>query len=152
MLRLSRKQVIARAGLRFTEHKGRNKQAKTHNMTIPPELQQAIDAYDATAEGKVRHVSGIYLLTEAGIPFSTKGFSNRWRKWCDDAGVPQCTSHSLRKWGATTMAERGATDWQMAAFLGHTNTKQAANYTKKANRDRLTAAAIPLLGTRAAAE
>jgi hypothetical protein len=28
-----------------------------------------------------------FLLTEFGCPFSANGFSNRFRKWCDEAGL-----------------------------------------------------------------
>lgn len=34
---------------------------------------------------------------------------NKMREWCDEAGLPQCSAHGLRKAGAAIAAERGAT-------------------------------------------
>ena len=35
------------------------------------------------------------------------------RKRCNEAGLPNCSAHGLRKAGATILAERGATDRQL---------------------------------------
>jgi hypothetical protein len=54
----------------------------------------------------------------------------------------------LRKLGAQRCAEAGATEHQLMALFGWANPKQAALYTKKANRAKLEAAAAPLLEAR----
>ena len=38
-----------------------------------------------------------FLVTEYGKPFTAKGFGNWFRDRCDEAGLPQCTAHGLRK-------------------------------------------------------
>jgi len=38
---------------------------------------------------------------------------------------------------ATRLAGAGATEWEIASYLAHSHTTQAAVYTKKANRARL---------------
>lgn len=49
-------------------------------------------------------------MTEFGKPFSVAGFSNRFRKWCNEAGLPHCSAHGLRKAGSARLAELGASD------------------------------------------
>lgn len=78
-----------------------------------------------------------WLVNDYGRPFTEDGFGNRFRKWCDDAGLPHCTVHGLRKAGATIAAENGATDDQLMAIFGWTTKQQTTLYTSKANRRRL---------------
>ncbi|MEW5994981.1 MAG: hypothetical protein AB1744_11380 [Candidatus Zixiibacteriota bacterium] len=59
--------------------------------------------------------------------------------------MPHCSAHGLRKTGATIAAEHGATEHQLMAIFGWESPKQAALYTRKANRKRLAAAATHLL-------
>jgi hypothetical protein len=53
------------------------------------------------------------LENQLGRPFTSNGFGNRFRKWCDDAGLPHCSAQGLRKAGATIAAENGATEAQL---------------------------------------
>jgi integrase len=78
-----------------------------------------------------------WLINDYGRPFTEDGFGNRFRKWCDEAGLPHCTVHGLRKAGATIAAENGATDDQLMAIFGWTTKQQTTLYTSKANRRRL---------------
>ena len=59
------------------------------------------------------------------------------RKWCDAIGLNHCSSHGIRKAGATIAADNGATEHELMATFGWESPKQAALYTKKANRRRL---------------
>ncbi|MGY6704486.1 tyrosine-type recombinase/integrase [Roseinatronobacter sp.] len=49
----------------------------------------------------------------------------------------RCAAHGLRKAGATRLAEAGATEWEIASYLAHKDTKMAAIYVRKANRGKL---------------
>ena len=52
-----------------------------------------------------------FLVTDHGKPFaSAKSFGNKVWDWCDQAGLPHCTAHGLRKAGATIAAARAAAD------------------------------------------
>ena len=85
-------------------------------------------------------------MTESGRPYATaKAFGYWFKSWCTQAGIPHCTAHGLRKAGATFAAEQGATEHQLMAIYGWDSPKQAALYTKAANRKRLTADAMPLV-------
>ncbi|MBB4275080.1 integrase [Rhizobium mongolense] len=46
------------------------------------------------------------------------------RSTCDEAGLFHCSTHSLRKAGATIAAENGATDDELMAIFGWTTKKQ----------------------------
>jgi integrase len=130
-------QMERNGALVFTEHKGRNRAPKHRRIPILPDLRRSIDA---TPSG---HLA--YLVTTFGKPFTVAGLGNRMRKWCDQARLPQCSAHGLRKAGANRCAERGATEYQMMALFGWTSAKMAAHYAKKANRDRMTAEGVRFL-------
>src|SRR5262249_6525963 len=86
-----------------------------------------------------------YLVTEYGKAFTAAGFGNWFRERCDEAGLPHCSAHGLRKAGATVAAENGATDRQLMALYDWTSEKQANVYTAAANRKRLARQAAHLL-------
>ena len=67
------------------------------------------------------------------------------RQWCDQAGLPHCTSHGLRKAGATIAAENGASDLQLMAIFGWMRAEMATLYTRRANRRKLSQDAMPLI-------
>ena len=69
-------------------------------------------------------------------PYTPASLGNWFRDRATEAGVPG-TLHGLRKAGATRLADAGATEWEIAAYLGHSGTGLASIYTKKANRRRL---------------
>jgi integrase len=56
------------------------------------------------------------------------------RSWCDAAGLPECTSHGLRKACARRLAEAGATPNEIAAITGHATLKEVERYTRDASR------------------
>jgi len=85
------------------------------------------------------------LATEFGKPFTANGFGNWFRKRCNEAGLEHCTAHGLRKAGATIAAENGATEHQLMAIFGWESPKQAAIYTRKADRKRLAFDAMHLV-------
>jgi len=123
--------------IRFIETKGRSRRTKNREIPILPELRAAIDAAPSG------HLT--YLVTAFGKPFTANGFGNWFRKRCDEAGLFHCSAHGLRKAGATIAAENGATEHQLMAIYGWESPKQAALYTRKADRKRLAGAAMHLL-------
>ncbi len=123
--------------LHFIETKGQAQLVKAREVPILPELRAVLDA---TLSG---HLA--YLVTEFGKPFTANGFGNWFRKRCNEARLENCSAHGLRKTGATIAANNGATEHQLMAIYGWESPKQAALYTRKANRKRLAAAAMHLL-------
>jgi integrase len=126
--------------LHWTEHKGRSKIRKDRALPILPQLRESIDACPSD--------NFTYLVTAYGKPFTTNGFGNKFKDWCREAGLPHCTAHGLRKAGATMAAENGATEYELMAIFGWESPKQAAIYTKKANRRKLVGNAMHLITPR----
>ncbi|WP_244427733.1 tyrosine-type recombinase/integrase [Sinorhizobium fredii] len=85
--------------LRFTSWKNRNRNPAVIEVPITPEL---FNALQNTPTGDLT-----YLVTEYGRPFTAKGLGNKIREWCDEAGLPHCSSHGLRKAAAVMLAESG---------------------------------------------
>jgi integrase len=127
-----------RAGkLTFTQHKGRNRRPKTLVLPILPTLRSVIDASSC---GDLA-----FLVNDLGRPFTDAGFGNRFRNWCDQAGLHHRTAHGLRKAGATIAANNGATSRQLMAIFGWETLKEAERYTRAADQQRLAEAAMHLL-------
>jgi len=127
--------------LMFSEKKGRSRIVKTHELPILPPLRRSIDA----TQKQIGHL--VYLVAASGQPQSAHAFGCWFIRRCREAGLAR-SAHGLRKLGAQRCAEAGASEHQLMALFGWANPKQAAVYTKKANRAKLEAAAAPLLDAR----
>jgi integrase len=69
----------------------------------------------------------VFLLSEHGKPYSRKGSGNKVRQWCDEAGLPQCSAHGLRKFAARRFAEAGSSNQQIKAWTGHTTDSEISS-------------------------
>ena len=123
--------------LSFTQEKNRIRKPVKLSIPILPELQHVLDK---SATGQTA-----FLLTEFEKPFTANGFGNWFRKRCDEAGLPKCSAHGLRKAGATRAAENGATDQQLMAMFGWVTSKQVRHYTRAANQKTLAEGGMKLL-------
>jgi integrase len=109
----------------------------TLSIPVIAELKELIDATPSD------HLT--FLTTEFGKSFTSNGFGNRFRKWCDDAGLKHCSAHGLRKAGAAIAAENGATETQLMAVFGWKTMKEAERYTRAARQKVLAGTAMRLL-------
>jgi integrase len=110
------------------------------DIPVLPELQIALDALP-----KTNHNQLVFLQTEAGNSFTAAGFGGWLRDRCDEAGLPHCSAHGLRKAAATRLANEGATEHQLMAWFGWSSTREAERYTRTANRKRLAESAGALI-------
>lgn len=108
----------------------------TVSIPLMPELAEALAA---VPQGQM-----LFVQTEAGHAFSIKSAGGWFRAKCDAAGVPG-SAHGLRKAAATRLADAGASEHQLMAVLGWKDPKEAAVYTREANRKRLASSAIALI-------
>jgi integrase len=131
------RQHVHNGSLRFTQVKGRNRAPKRLELPVLPELQKIIDV---SQTGNLT-----FLVTKFGRPFTAAGFGNWFRRRCDEAELPHCSAHGLRKAGASTAAENGATESQPMAIFGWETMKEAARYTKAARQKKMARDAMPLL-------
>jgi integrase len=126
-----------RKWLNFTEVKGASRKPKQRELPILPELRVELDASPSG------HLA--YLVTEFGRPFTANGFGNWFRRRCNEAGLPHCSAHGLRKAGAAIAAQNGASSHALMAIFGWETLKQAELYTKEVERKKLIASAMHLL-------
>lgn len=103
-----------------------------------PETLAAIEAMQVAGIGH-------FIVTEHGKPFTAAGFGNKMRQWCNEAGLPQCSAHGLRKAMSRRLAEGGATDAQGRAVTGQKKNETFAYYAAQADRKQLADAAIGCL-------
>jgi integrase len=87
-----------------------------------------------------------FVVTERGLPFSASGFGNKMRDWCDEAGLPQCSAHGLRKAAARRLAEAGCSNQQIKAITGHATDAEVSRYTAAASQRLLADQALDALG------
>lgn len=97
-----------------------------------PLLGPLAEAIDALPKNRMT-----FLCNAEGMPHSPAMLGNLMREWCDQAGLPHCTAHGLRKAGAVIAAENGATSAQLQAVFGWTTSEQADHYIKAASRKKL---------------
>ncbi|MFB6448939.1 tyrosine-type recombinase/integrase [Bradyrhizobium tunisiense] len=90
---------------------------------------------DLVAEIELHPKTGLaYLLTEQGKPFTAAGFGNKFREWCDQAGLGHCAAHGLRKASAVRHALNGASAFELMAWHGWKTIGEAQRYVDEANR------------------
>lgn len=119
----------------------RFQQQKTKSIVelpVSPELQQVIDATPVIG-------TTTFLVTRYGRSLTTAGFGNWFRNRCNEAGLPQCSAHGVRKASAARAAENGATTHQLMAVFGWLTMTEAERYTRAAARKTLARGATELL-------
>lgn len=98
----------------------------TVSLPILPPLAESILATPSRAM--------IFVVNGLGRPFTRKGFGNRFRAWCDEAGLTNCSAHGLRKAAARRFAEAGCSNQQIKSWTGHTTDSEVARYTAAADQ------------------
>jgi integrase len=99
------------------------------DIPIWPELQTILDA--------TPNENMTYLVTEFGKPFTPGSFGNWFRNRCNEAGLPHCAAHGLRKAASRRLAEQGCTVHEVAAITGHASLLEIQRYTAGADQRRL---------------
>lgn len=113
-------------------------------LSIP--MHQKLRASIAAAEASGVTGDLTFLVTDYGKAFTAPGFGNKMRSWCDEAGLPQCSSHGLRKAAARRLAEAGCSHEQIKAITGHVTDSEVSRYVAAANQERLADQAITAIG------
>jgi integrase len=131
------RQHVRDGWLRFIPSKTRYKRRRLSEKPLLPELARIIAA---SPTGDLT-----FLVTAYGRPFTGAGFGGWFRDRCNEAGLPHCTAHGLRKAGATMAAENGATVNQLMAVFDWDTPAQAKIYTDAADRKRMAGEAMGLL-------
>jgi integrase len=109
----------------------------TLHIPVHPALAEIL------AKTPTKHLT--FLTTEAGTPFRPPSLSWRFRTWCDEAGLPHCTAHGLRKAQCRRLAEAGCSVHEIAAISGHKTLSEVRRYTEAVDQARLAKAAMARL-------
>ena len=107
-------------------------QEKTGMLVDLPILQPLADSILASPIG-----AETFLVNEWGNTFTSAGIGNWFRNRCDEAALPQCSAHGLRKAAARRFAEAGCTNQQIKSWTGHTTDSEVSRYTASASRQAL---------------
>ncbi|ATU92756.1 integrase [Phyllobacterium zundukense] len=108
--------------LTFTQVKNARNKPITLELPVRPELKAVLEASQLG--------EATFIVTEFNKPYTSNGFGNWFRRRCDEAGLPHCSSHGLRKAAATRLAEADASESEIMAITGHTTSKEVSRYTK----------------------
>jgi integrase len=107
--------------------------SKGNNETSVLILAETRAALESLPASPIRNL----ITTTQGKAFSPAGFGNKFREWCDEAGLPHCSIHGLRKAMSRMLAEGGATDAEGQAVTGHKKAETFQYYRAAANRETL---------------
>jgi len=130
-------QHIKNERVQFRQAKNENRSPVDIDIPLCPELAEIITATPT------KHLT--FLVTESGKPFTAAGFGNKFREWCNQANLPHCSSHGLRKATSTRLAERGATAHEIMAITGHRSLQEVERYTRAARKSQLADSAMSKL-------
>jgi integrase/recombinase XerD len=123
--------------LQYRQAKNEHRNPIDLDIPVHPDLARVIEATPT------RHLT--FLVTEYGKPFSVAGFGAKFREWCNQAGLPHCSAHGLRKATAARLAERGATPHEIMAITGHRSLGEVERYTRAARKSQLADSAMAKL-------
>ena len=117
------------------------KQQKTGTPLVIPVHPQLKAILDATPS---EHLT--FLITKSGKAYAGNDFSEQFRVWCNEAGLPKrCIYHGLRKTALKQLADAGCNVHGIAAVSGHVTLREIERYTKAFDRERLAREAMAQL-------
>jgi integrase/recombinase XerD len=130
-------QHIRNGRIRYRQAKNEHRNPIDCDIPLHPDLVEIIAATPSA------HLT--FLVTEQGRPFTPAGFGNKFRDWCNQANLPHCSAHGLRKATAARLAERGATAHEIMAITGHQSLEEVERYTRAARKAQLADSAMSKL-------
>jgi integrase len=99
-------------------------------IPIHAELQVVLDA--------ASKANLTFLVTRRGRPYVGNDFSEQFRLWCNEAGLPEkCVFHGLRKAACRRLAEAGCSASEIASISGHATLREVERYVKEADQERM---------------
>jgi integrase len=112
-----------------------NKTGATLEIPVHSELQKIVDATPGD------HLT--FLTTSTGAQFTSAGFGNLFRDWCNEAGLSRgLSAHGLRKAACRRLAEAGCSANQIMSISGHKSLAEAQKYVVAADQKRLAKSAM----------
>jgi integrase len=113
------------------------KTEKTGSVVTLPILATLAETLSAGPCGDLTFIAGMN-----GRPLTKESFGNLFRQACREGGLINRSAHGLQKAAATRATEHGATEAELEAIFGWSGGRMASLYTRAANRQRLSIAAM----------
>ncbi len=137
---LGREHEVTRGGIVWLAWQPAKKGSRPVDIPILPPLLKAIRAQ--------KIVGKTYLMTEYGKPFkSMEGLRNKFKQWCDEAGLVDRSAHGIRKAAGHLIALQGATQYEIMSVHGHANASTSQVYTDGVERLQLAERAVSRLAS-----
>lgn len=114
----------------YQPQKGRTTNGHRISVPVHADLARAIAAMPVVGRET-------FLVTTEGKIYTAKYLGQLVRRWCNAAGLPECTSHGLRKLCLVRLAEAGCTPHEVMSISGHKNLAEVTVYTEMASRKKL---------------
>lgn len=124
-------------------HIAQEKSGGERELDIPigKPLAEAIAAYEQPANW-----DGLtYLCSQYGRRFTKESFGNWFRRRCNEAGLPHCSAHGLRKAASRRAAEANLSNQSIKSVTGHVKDDEVAHYTKAVEQRKLASGTIKAL-------
>lgn len=115
----------------------RSKTTQERSITIPKFLMKDLE--------RIPKSQKTFLVNQYGKPFGIDGIGSRFKKFVEEAGIPHCTIHGLRKAMAVKLAHGGLSKHVIGAWLAHSGTDLVDTYTKDRDRKALIDEALEFL-------
>lgn len=124
-------------------HIAQEKSGGERQLDIPigKPLREAIAAYEQPANWNGQ----TYLSSQYGRPFTKESFGNWFRLRCNEAGLPHCSAHGLRKAASRRAAEANQSNQSIKSVTGHVKDDEVAHYTKAVEQRKLATDVIKAL-------
>ncbi len=136
---LGRHNEVRRDGVTYIEWQPEKRGASFVSIPMMPQLLKAIRETTIVSPKA-------YLVTSHGKPFtSSDAISQRFSKWCREAGLQNRTAHGIRKAVGHILAEAGCTQYQIMAIHGHSESRTSEVYTRAVERPELAKQAISVM-------
>lgn len=119
--------------------RGKGRKGKVVELFIP--AVKVLREYLA----KLPQVGLLFVARDDGRPVKDFELQREIRERLDALGHTDYSFHGLRHATGTALAEKGATDREIMAILGHLTEQMVTKYTKRANQRRLAKAAMKKL-------
>lgn len=126
---------VADGWLSYRRRKSKSLAVVPWTTTAPPWFPASPYVHDCVAQAP-RHLT--FLSTAKGAARSEKAFGGWFSRAVEAAGIDAGkTAHGVRKLLSVTMAERGATEEQRMAILGHETSSEARHYSQTADARKI---------------
>jgi integrase len=114
------------------------RQQKTKRLVKIPVHPKLTAMLDATPS---EHLT--FVVNRRNVPYAGNDLSEQFRKWCDEAGLPdECVLHGLRKGGCRRLAELGCSANEIASISGHLTLREVQRYTDAADQAKMASSAM----------